>query len=131
MKKNFFHILSMVAVAVFLMSAMPGDGVISKADGMTVVNTTSLASDIEGYMGTTPLKIYIKGNKIEKIVALKNQETPKYYAKVKKEMFTKYYGMTVNKAIKANIDGVTGATLTSNAVRTNVKRGLEYYKKNK
>ena len=45
----------MAAVAAFLMSAMPGDGVISKVDGMTVINTTSLATDVEGYMGPTPL----------------------------------------------------------------------------
>ena len=46
-------------------------------------------------------------------------------------MFAKYQGMTVSKAAKAKVDGVTGATLSSNAVRTNVQRGLEYYKKNK
>ena len=76
--------MAMAAVAAFLMSAMPGDGVISKVDGMTVINTTSLATDVEGYMGPTPLKIYVKNNKIEKIEALRNQETPKYFARVKK-----------------------------------------------
>ena len=132
MKKNrIFRCMAMSAVAVFLMSAMPGDGVISKVDGMTVINTTSLATEVEGYMGPTPLKIFVKNNKIEKIEALRNQETPKYFARVKKEMLAKYQGMTVNKAAKAKVDGVTGATLSSNAVRTNVQRGLEYYKKNK
>lgn len=132
MKKNrIFRCMAMSAVAVFLMSAMPGDGVISKVDGMTVINTTSLATEVEGYMGPTPLKIFVKNNKIEKIEALRNQETPKYFARVKKEMFAKYQGMTVKKAAKAKVDGVTGATLSSNAVRTNVQRGLEYYKKNK
>jgi electron transport complex protein RnfG len=132
MKKNrFFRSMAIVAAAVFMMSAMPGDGVISKVDGMTVVNTTSLATDVEGYLGTTPLKIYIKNNKIEKIEALPNQETPKYFAKVKKEMLAKYAGMNVNKAVKTKVDGVTGATLSSDAVRVNVQRGLDYYKKKK
>ena len=29
------------------------------------------------------------------------------------------------------VDGVTGATMSSDAVKENVKRGLEYYQKNK
>ncbi len=132
MKKNkFFRYTALAAAALFMMSAMPGDKVISTVDGMTVINTTSLATDVEGYLGTTPLKIYIKANKIEKIEALRNQETPKYFARVKKEMLPKYNGMTVAKALKTNVDGVTGATLSSDAVRTNVQRGLQYYKKNK
>ena len=39
--------------------------------------------------------------------------------------------MTVSKAMKAQVDGVTGATLSSDAVKKNVVKGLEYYKKNK
>ena len=91
----------------------------------------SLTKTIKGYNGTTPLKIYITGNKIEKIEALPNQETPKYFSKVKKQMLDKWNGLTVNKAIKAKVDGVTGATYSSDAVKKNVKEGLMYYKKNK
>ena len=39
--------------------------------------------------------------------------------------------MSVNKAMKAKVDGATGATYSSNAVKENVRRGLEYYKKHK
>jgi electron transport complex protein RnfG len=39
--------------------------------------------------------------------------------------------MTVKKALKADVDGVTGATYSSDAVKENVKRGLQYYQKNK
>jgi len=46
-------------------------------------------------------------------------------------MFPKYQGLTVKKALSAPVDGVTGATLSSKAVRENVKRGLEYYLKEK
>ena len=95
------------------------------------MNTTSLTKSIKGYLGTTPLKIYITDNKIDKIEALPNQETPKYFAKVKKQLLDKWNGMTVSKAMKAQVDGVTGATLSSDAVKKNVVKGLEYYKKNK
>lgn len=116
--------------AVMLQSAKP-DEVITKEDGMTVVNTTTLSKDVIGYMDATPLKIYIKKDKIEKVEALKNQETPKYFLRVKKQLLDKWNGMKVNDALKANVDGVTGATMSSDAVKENIRLGLEYYKKHK
>ena len=130
-RRNFVYTLMCVACATVLLSAMPGDEVISREGKTTVVNTTTLTKNVKGYIGTTPLKIYITNNKIDKIEALPNQETPKYFAKVKKQMLDKWNGMTVSKAMKAKVDGVTGATLSSDAVRKNVEKGLEYYKKNK
>ena len=130
-RKNFVKTLSLVACTTVLLSAMPGDEVISREGKTYVVNTTSLTKSIKGYLGTTPLKIYITDNKIDKIEALPNQETPKYFAKVKKQLLDKWNGMTVSKAMKAQVDGVTGATLSSDAVKKNVVKGLEYYKKNK
>lgn len=130
-RKNFVKTLSLVACATVLLSAMPGDEVISREGKTYVVNTTSLTKSIKGYLGTTPLKIYITDNKIDKIEALPNQETPKYFAKVKKQLLDKWNGMTVSKAMKAQVDGVTGATFSSDAVKKNVVKGLEYYKKNK
>lgn len=131
MKKFIFSLMMCSALVVLLMSAKKDDGVITKENGMYVVNTTTLAADVDGYIGATPLKIYIKNNKIEKIEALKNQETPKYFAKVKKQILDKWNGKTVKEALKAQVDGVTGATLSSDAVKENVKRGLEYYQKHK
>ncbi len=119
------------ALAVLLMSMAKGDGVITKEKGVYVINTTTLAKDVRGYRGTTPLKIYVKKNKIQKIEALKNRETPDYFEEVEAVMFPKYQGLTVKKALSAPVDGVTGATLSSKAVRENVKRGLEYYLKEK
>ncbi|MBP3767830.1 MAG: FMN-binding protein [Prevotella sp.] len=126
MKKMMF-----AALAVLLMSMAKGDGVITKEKGVYVINTTTLAKDVRGYRGTTPLKIYVKKNKIQKIEALKNRETPEYFEEVEAVMFPKYQGLTVKKALSAPVDGVTGATLSSKAVRENVKRGLEYYLKEK
>lgn len=133
MKKQLITITGMASLlllATMLQSAKPEE-VITKEDGMTVVNTTTIGKNVTGYVGTTPLKIYIKKNKIEKIEALKNQETPKYFAKVKKQLLDKWNGMKVNDALKAEVDGVTGATFSSDAVKENVRLGLEYYKKNK
>ena len=101
-------------------------------DGTYVVNTTTLANDVDGYAGPTPDEVYIKKNKIVKVVPLKMQDGPKYVAKVKNGMLTKYEGMKIEKK-KAlpKVDGVTGATFTSDAVRENVQRAVEYYQKHK
>ena len=130
-KNNIQKSLVALTAALLLMSAMPGDEPITKNGKETIVNTTTIAADVKGYIGTTPLKIYIVNNKIDHIEALPNQETPKYFLKVKKQMLDKWNGMTVNKAIKADVDGVTGATLSSDCLKQTVKRGLEYYKKHK
>lgn len=123
--------LAVAALATMLTSAgvKGNDNVISKEDGMTVVNTTTLSKGVVGYVDNTPLKIYIKKNKVVKIEALKNQETPKYFAKVKKQVLDQWNGKKVGDALKLKVDGVTGATMSSDAVKENVRLGLEYYKK--
>ena len=131
MKKNMMMSALALCMAIVLMSAKGDDDTMTKENGTYVVNTTKIAADVKGYEGTTPLKIYIKGNKIEKIEGLNNDETPKHWMKIKKQLLDKWNGLTVDKALKTDIDVVTGATISSKAVKENVKRGLEYYKKNK
>lgn len=134
MKKN-LTICMMATMALMLtmtlLSAAPANDTMVKENGTYIVNTTTLGKDVVGYVGTTPLKIYIKKNKIVKIEALKNQETPKYWAKVKRQLLTKWDGMKVNDALKQQVDGVTGATFSTDAVKENVRLGLEYYKAHK
>lgn len=96
-----------------------------------VVNTTTLAQDVIGYRSATPLEIFIKSGKIVKVEALKNQETPKYFVRIKKELLPKYEGMKVSKVSSTPVDAITGCTMSSVAVFENVKRGIEYYEKNK
>lgn len=119
---------SLMVVALALTSWMADDTMI-KENGMTVINTTTLGKDVQGFLGATPLKIYIQKNKVVKIEALKNQETPKYFVKVKKNLLDKWNGKKVKEAKSMKVDAVTGATYSSNAVIENVKLGLEYYSK--
>ena len=119
---------SLMVVALMLTSWM-ADDTMTKENGMTVINTTSLGKDVQCYLGATPLKIYIQKNKVVKIEALKNQETPKYFIKVKKNLLNKWNGMKVKDAKKQKVDVVTGATYSSEAVIKNVQLGLDYYSK--
>lgn len=96
-------------------------------DGTYVVNTTTLAKDVRGFRSNTPLNIYIKGNKVVKVEALSNQETPNFFNKVKQGLLQKWNGMKTSKASTTTVDGVTGATFSSKAVKENVKRGVKYY----
>ena len=107
------------------------DDIISEEEGMTVVNTSTLCKDVKGYVDGTPVKIYIKDGSIVKVKPLRTKETPGYYAKVKKAMLTQWVGMTTKKAAKEKVDGVTGATMSSDCLLKNVQKGCEYYNKSK
>lgn len=129
MKKIHF---SLIAISTFcLMSFMGSDDIMTKENDMYIINTTNLGKDVEGYNGPTPLKVYIKKNKIEKIDFLKSQESPKYYAKVKKELIDKWNGLKVKDAKTHQVDAVTGATYSSEAVIKNVQLALDYYQSHK
>jgi uncharacterized protein with FMN-binding domain len=119
---------SLIVVALTLMS-WKADDTMTKENGMTVINTTTLGKDVQGFLGATPLKIYIQKNKVVKIEAMKNQETPKYFLKVKKNLLDKWNGVKVKDAKKMKVDAVTGATYSSKAVIENVQLGLDYYSK--
>ena len=127
MKRICFSVL----LAVAFVAASAQDVMRKEKDGTYVINTTTLAQDVDGYNGPTPVEVYIKKNKIVKVVALKSQEGPKYVARVKKEMMPKYDGMNVKKGTVQDVDAVTGATFTSKAIQENVKRAVAYYKKHK
>lgn len=119
---------SLMVVALTLMS-WKSDDTMTKENGMTVINTTTLGKDVQGFLGATPLKIYIQKNKVVKIEAMKNQETPKYFLKVKKHLLDKWNGVKVKDAKKMKVDAITGATYSSKAVIENVQLGLDYYSK--
>lgn len=118
-------------MAVMLTSADKKEKVMVKENGTYVVNTTEIGKDIMGYQSPTPLKVYIKSNKIQKIEFLPNEETPKYWNAASKHMLNKWDGMTVKDAKTKEVDGRTGATFSCDAIKKNVKLAVEYYEKNK
>ena len=122
---NTVKFMALIAGMFCFQSFFVGDETMTKEDGMYVVNTTTIGKDIEGYNGPTPLKVYIKNE------FLKSMESPKYYAKVKKALLEKWNGKTVKDARTLQVDAVTGATFSSEAVVQNVQMALDYYQKNK
>ena len=139
MKRKFFKIVAysfaVVVMAVAIDLAYAGNTknevMIKKPDGTYIVITTTIAGIVKGYKGATPLMIYIKKDKVVKIEALQNMETPRYFDRVKQLILSSWDGMQTSKAAKKSIDCVAGATLSSNAVIETVKLGFKYYKENK
>lgn len=104
------------------------DIMVKMADKTYRINTTSLCNQIKGFKGNTPLLVYIKKNQIVKIEPLSNKETPSYFNRATKGMFAQYIGKDFSKKNSTiQVDGVTGATYSSNAIRQNVEKAIEYY----
>lgn len=123
-------LMSMSAVAILTSAGVVGDAVMIKEGKTTVVNTSTLTNDVRGFRGPTPVKIYIKGNKVQKIEPLTNKETPKFFA-VAKKVLSQFEGKSVSKVARMQVDAKTGATFSTKALVKNVQEGVRYYKEHK
>lgn len=123
-----------ISLALLSLTAVADDIMTKNSDGTYVINTEELCK-ARGYKGMTPLEISIKGNKITAIKPARNRETPKYFNIVKTKILPQFIGKKVSKAATmakdADVDGMTGATISSKAVLQNIKAAMDYYKENK
>ncbi len=94
-------------------------------DGSITINTTEISGDFIGHHATTPVEITVLKGKIKNVTALPSDETPSFY-EMAVAVLKSFIGMTVEEAAKAEIDAVSGATMSSNALISNVKEGLKY-----
>lgn len=94
--------------------------------GDMVVNTTDIAGDIKGYGGAVPMEITIKEGRIAGIEMLRNAESPEFFNRAKSGLVPKWVGTPADSVASMDIDAVTGATLSSNAINATVRRGVEY-----
>ena len=91
------------------------------------LSTEKLAKDVTGYGGATPVKIYLKEGRVVKVEPMENEETLGFFELLGEEgLFDKWNGMTPQEAVKAQVDAVSGATFSSEAVIENVRRGMQY-----
>ncbi len=97
------------------------------SDGTRVINSASLAEDIIGYAGRTPIKLHVKSDVIQKVEVLPNAETPGFWAiVVKSGILEKWQGMSLNEASSAQMDAISGATFSKVALVGNVQRAAQY-----
>lgn len=95
------------------------------ADGTCVVNTTELAADISGFAGKVPLEIYVKNNRIVNVKALDNAESKEFFGRAS-VLLDKWKGKTLDEARQMQVDAVSGATYSSNAIIGNMECGIDY-----
>lgn len=94
-----------------------------------VINSSSYAKKVTGYNGYTPVLVYVnKAGKVEHIYTLANQETPKYF-KMASACLLKWKDASAKKDANMQVDAVSGATYTSNALTKNVQAALAAYNK--
>lgn len=90
------------------------------------VDSKPASDGIKGYNGETPVMIVFNAKKrIAGVYLLTNQETPRFAQHVQESGFyDNWNGLTVKKALKKQVDTVSGATFTSRAVAESVRAVL-------
>ena len=113
-------------VSVCLVSSARGARPAQAAPADTlVINTTELCKDVIGYDGPTPLVIKVVKGVVVKVEALPNTESPSYFARVLQGGLLKaVVGKKVEEAAQMELDAVSGATYSSEAVIENLRAGL-------
>lgn len=83
-------------------SNIHSDNVITRhTDGTTIVRTTTICN-ARGYRKSTPVEVHFKNGKVQKVVALKNEETVPYFARVKQFLLPLYNNLKISKGKEAN-----------------------------
>lgn len=92
------------------------------------IYTYGYCDDITGFNDVIPLEINMENGKIANIVILENRETPRFMQRVvDAALVENFYGLTPKEAIKKNVDAVSGATYSSNAIIKSVKTRMSAY----
>ncbi len=100
---------------------------VKKNGDCEIINTSRLGEKILGYGGSVPLEIYVTHGRIDSIKALPNNETADVFQRLYDQGLMKAWnGHTLNEASSLQVDAVSGATYSSNAVIDNVKAGVDY-----
>lgn len=96
------------------------------ANGNHIIHTKGMQGTVIGYAGPVPLDIYIADGKIAKIEPQNNVETPSFFNRTT-SLFSNWIGKTPAEALEMKVDGISGATYSSEAIISNVNAGLAYY----
>ena len=95
----------------------------------TVLLSAPYSSSLNGYNGPTPLLIVLDmENRIQNVVLMANQETPRFTRIVEAGgLYASWNGLSVDEALAKQVDAVTGATFTSESVKRSLAVRLETY----
>ncbi len=95
---------------------------VTHSGGETILNSEAVVEKVYGYGGKTPVKIYINGETITKVELEPNNETPDFLnSAIDAGLLTRWQGMTLSEAAVADVDIVSGATMSSSSIIKNVQ----------
>lgn len=96
----------------------------------TVLLSSPYSDGINGFNGPTPLQIALDNNdKIIEVRVLDNDETPNFLKRVTDAGYLdSWNGLTVEEALKKEVDAVSGATYSSKGIQNSLKARLEAVK---
>jgi Na+-translocating ferredoxin:NAD+ oxidoreductase RnfG subunit len=88
-----------------------------------IIYTAPYSNNIQGFAGNTPLMIALdKKQKIIGTKILNNNESPSYLNHVNnKGLFNSWNGLSLQEALNKQVDAISGATYTSEAVINSLK----------
>jgi NosR/NirI family transcriptional regulator, nitrous oxide reductase regulator len=91
-----------------------------------IASTSPAADHVVGYMGTTRLLIGLRPDRrISGLHVLQSADSVEFVKEViDRGMLERWVGMTPDEAITAEVDTVSGATMTSTAIRNSVRLRL-------
>lgn len=83
-----------------------------------IMKSSPYSDEISGFMGATPLMIALAPDfKIQKVIALKNEETPPFFERVKTNgLLDAWNGLLPSQVAEKQVDVVSGATFSSKGV---------------
>lgn len=95
-----------------------------------VVNSLQSGKTISGYAGPVPVEVTIVDGMVKSVAALDNDETPRFFNRVTdpdNHLIDSWNGLSADSALALKVDGVSGATYSSNALISNVRVALSQY----
>ncbi len=98
--------------------------VTAKGDTL-IVDTTVPGEGIKGFAGPVPIKVYVVKGRVEGIELGENCETPRFIHRVYNIITPYWIGLKLKDAAKADVDAVTGATYSSNALIENFNLAMK------
>ena len=97
----------------------------------TVLYSSPYSDAVKGFNGPTPILICMDAEgRIQNVVLLENQETPKFAQRVADGgLYEAWNGLTAEEALAKDVDAVSGATYTSNGVKNSLITRLKAYQR--
>lgn len=108
------------------MAGDDADIVVRGDDGTVSVMSGPLVDGVAGYAGPTPVKVVVRNGVVEDVQPLENSETARYFRRAA-AVLDSYRGVEVHEAENLEPDAVSGATMSSESLKKNVRAALEYY----